>query len=199
VNQLGKWRARRMAWLLNDSSWVNKQQEDCVMKKLAVFISIMSLYACGTSDPYVGGEGAGLGTFSESRLTEDRYRITFNGEPEATSDQVKDLALLRAAQVTLANDYDWFRVVNQETAATTAVTPTTVTTTTPAQTVSRDCGALGCTTTVTPAYSGTQVIAVKENDACSTASEIVMGDGSLRDPTVAYDADELYDALTRRY
>jgi len=170
------------------------------MKKLAVFISIMSLCACGTSDPYVGGEGAGLGSFSESRLTDDRYRITFHGEPQATSDQVKDLALLRAAEVTLANDYDWFRVVNQETAATTNVTPTTVTTTTPGQTVTtRDCGPLGCTTTVTPAYTGTQVVAVKEDDAFSTSIEIVMGDGNLRDPTVAYDAEELHEALTRRY
>jgi hypothetical protein len=169
------------------------------MKKLALFISIVSLYACGTSDPYVGGEGAGLGTFSESRLTDDRYRITFKGEPQATSDQVKDLALLRAAEITLANDYDWFRVVNQETNTTTQVTPTTVTTTTPGQTVSRDCGALGCTTTVTPSYTGTQVVAVKEDDAYSTSIEIVMGDGRMRDPTAVYDADELHDALTRRY
>ena len=170
------------------------------MKKLLLFISVVSLYACGTSSPYAGGEGVGLGSFTESRLTDDRYRITFKGEPQATSDQVKDLALLRAAEVTLANDYDWFRVVNQQTDTTTTTTPTTVTTTTPTQTVTtRDCGPLGCTTTVTPSYTGTQVVAIKEDDAFSTSIEIVMGDGSLRDPTVAYDAEELHDALTRRY
>jgi len=169
------------------------------MKKLLLFISIAALTACGTSDPYVGGEGAGLGSFTESRLTEDRYRVTFIGEPNATADQVKDLALLRAAEITLANDYDWFRVVNQETQEQTTVQPSTVTTTGPVQQVTRDCGPLGCTTTVTPSYTGTQVVTVQENDRYTTSIEFVMGDGNLRDPTVAYNADELHESLTRRY
>ncbi|MGV3592064.1 MAG: CC0125/CC1285 family lipoprotein [Gammaproteobacteria bacterium] len=169
------------------------------MKQLLLCTLIASLCACGTSDPYVGGEGAGLGTYTESRLTDDRYRVTFIGEPNATADQVKDLALLRAAEITLANDYDWFRVVNQETQEQTTVAPAAVTTTSPAQQVTRDCGPLGCTTTVTPAYTGTQVVTVEQDDRFTTSIEFVMGDGSLRDPTVAYNADELHDSLTRRY
>lgn len=169
------------------------------MKKLLLFVSVATLCACGTSDPYVGGEGAGLGSYTESRLTDDRYRVTFIGEPHATADQVKDLALLRAAEITLANNYDWFRVVNQETKAQNTVQPATVTTTGPTQQVTRDCGPLGCTTTVTPAYTGTQVVTVQENDRYTTSIEFVMGDGRLRDPTVAYNADELHDSLTRRY
>jgi hypothetical protein len=170
------------------------------MKKLLLFISIASLYACGTSDPYVGGEGIGLGSYTESRLTEDRYRVTFVGEPDATADQVKDLALLRAAEITLANDYDWFRVMSSDTTESVTTSPATVTTTQPTQQVTtRDCGPLGCTTTITPAYTGTQIVTVQQDDRYSTSIEFVMGDGSLRDPTVAYNADELHDSLTRRY
>jgi hypothetical protein len=79
-------------------------------------------------------------------------------------------------------------------------TPTTVTTTNPqtVTTTTRDCGPLGCTTTITPAYTGTQVVAIREEDRFTTSIEVVMGDGSLRDPTVAYDAEELHDSLTRR-
>jgi hypothetical protein len=169
------------------------------MKKLLLIVSIASLCACGSSKPYVSNAGAGLGSYTESQLTADRYRVTFIGEPNATADQVKDLALLRAAEITLAHDYDWFRVVNQETQGQTTVSPTAVTTTGPVQQVTRDCGALGCTTTVTPAYTGTQVVTVQQDDRYTTSIEFVMGDGRLRDPTVAYNADELRDALTRRY
>ena len=169
------------------------------MKKLLLFISIASLVACGSSRDYVGGEGAGLGTFTESRLTEDRYRVTFIGEPTASADQVKDLALLRAAEITLANDYDWFRVMSTDTTETASVTPATVTTTPTQQVTTRDCGPLGCTTTITPAYTGTQVVTVQQDDRYTTSIEFVMGDGNLRDPTVAYNADELHDSLTLRY
>lgn len=168
------------------------------MKKLLLFISIASLCACGSSRDYVGGEGIGLGSYTESRLTDDRYRVTFIGEPNATADQVKDLALLRAAEITLANDYDWFRVMSTDTTESASVTPATVTTG-PVQQVTRDCGPLGCTTTVTPAYTGTEVVTVRQDDRYTTSIEFVMGDGNLRDPTVAYDADELFDSLTRRY
>jgi hypothetical protein len=169
------------------------------MKKLLLFISIASLVACGSSRDYVGGEGAGLGSFTESRLTEDRYRVTFIGEPNATADQVKDLALLRAAEITLANDYDWFRVMSTDTTESATVTPTTVTTNPTQQVTTRDCGPLGCTTTITPAYTGTQVVTVQQDDRYTTSIEFLMGDGNLRDPTVAYNADELHDALTLRY
>jgi hypothetical protein len=165
------------------------------MKKLLLLVSVMSLYACGSSSQYVAGGSEGLGSSTESRLTDDRYRVTFIGDEAATSDQVKDLALMRAAELTLANDYDWFRVVSQQTEES-----TTSTTTAPVQQVTtRDCGALGCTTTITPAYTGTQIVTVREEDRYTTSIEIVMGDGTLRDPTVAYDARELHNSLTRRY
>lgn len=170
------------------------------MKKLLLIVSVMSLYACGSSSQYVTGGSEGLGSSTESRLTDDRYRVTFIGDEDATSDQVKDLALMRAAEITLANEYDWFRVVSQQTEESTTATPATVTTTAPTQQVTtRDCGAFGCTTTITPAYTGTQIVTVREEDRYTTSIEIVMGDGNLRDPTVAYDARELHNSLTRRY
>ena len=166
------------------------------MKKLLIFACIVLLSGCGSSRYDDGLRDPG---YSESRITDNRYRINYSGDVRDTSDEVKDKALLRAAELTLRNDYDWFRVVNQETQQNTTTTPVTTTTTSPTQQVVRDCGPLGCTTTVTPAYTGTQIVTSREQDRFSTSLEIVMGDGRLDDPTTAYDASELRRSLAERY
>lgn len=69
---------------------------------------LVGLAACSTplykqaSGPY------GLG-YSEAALEEGRYRITFRARDQATA---YDFALLRAAELTLAKGYVWFRVTN---------------------------------------------------------------------------------------
>lgn len=60
--------------------------------------------------PATGPQGVG---YSEYRIEPDRYRITFRGGPGAPIQQVGDFALLRAADVALAQGYDWFRVVDR--------------------------------------------------------------------------------------
>lgn len=167
------------------------------MKKLLIFSCMTWLYACGSSsNPDIGYERDF--DFSESRITDNRYRVNVQGDEDVSGDEVKDVALLRAAELTLQNDYDWFRVLNQETQQETG-TPVTTTTRSPAQQVYRDCGPRGCTTTVTPTYSGADVVTVLEQDRYSTSIEIVMGDGNLDDPTSAYDASELRRSLSARY
>lgn len=165
------------------------------MKKICLGILLFCMYGCGSAPEVVQTNG----TFSESQITENRYRIGFNGNANASSDEVKDMALLRAAEVTLRNDYDWFRVVNQETEQnTTATTQGTTAVDTPRQ-VTRECGPLGCTTTVTPGYTGVDVVTVREVDHYNTSIEIVMGDGRLADPTSAYNASELRRSLSLKY
>lgn len=48
--------------------------------------------------------------FSDYRIEPGRYRVTFRGSPGAPPNQVADYALLRAADLTLADGFDWFRV-----------------------------------------------------------------------------------------
>ena len=50
---------------------------------------------------------------TELRIEPGRYRVTFRGGPGAPMAQVADYALLRAADLTLADGYDWFRVVDR--------------------------------------------------------------------------------------
>lgn len=61
------------------------------------------------------------------------------------------------------------------------------------------CGLLGCTTTVTPDYSGVDVVTIREVNHYSASIEIVMGDGRLDDPTTACNATELRRSLSLKY
>jgi hypothetical protein len=77
-------------------------------------LAALLLGACATApthfQPAAGRDGVG---FSEMRIEPGRYRVTFQGGPGAPAAQVQDYALLRAADLALADGYDWFRVTDR--------------------------------------------------------------------------------------
>ena len=82
------------------------------MKRPVLFaLAALSLAACATAptvyQPAAGPNDVG---YSEYRIEPGRYRVTFRGGPGAPPEQVTDLALIRAADLALADGYDWFRV-----------------------------------------------------------------------------------------
>lgn len=185
---------------------------------------VLSLAACAgpSSDLYRPADSPGGFGYSEVRLDEDRYRVSFTGNGALDDEAVKELALLRASELTREEGYDWFRVVAVETEErtrtlsspdqTTIITGEDGSTTViegdreivlreedDAARVTRECGALGCTTTVTPEYTGPEIITTRSSDSVATTIEIEMGDGSVVDPTTVYNANLLYDYLEDRY
>lgn len=77
------------------------------------------LAACATSTPYQpAADGRGYG-FSEQRIEQDRYRITFRGNSLTTREQVENSLLFRAAELTLEQGFDYFVVVENDTEAST--------------------------------------------------------------------------------
>jgi len=81
---------------------------------LLAAITTLSLAACATEPTrYQPAAGPSAVGWSEMRIEPDRYRITFQGGPGAPEAQVQDYALLRAADIALAQGYDWFRVVGR--------------------------------------------------------------------------------------
>jgi hypothetical protein len=78
----------------------------------------LSLAACATPTHYQPATGRSAIGYSELRIEPGRYRVTFQGGPGAPVAQVQDFALLRAADLTLAEGYDWFRVVERDVHAT---------------------------------------------------------------------------------
>lgn len=75
------------------------------------------LAACATSTPYQpAADGRGYG-FSEQRIEENRYRITFRGNSSTTREMVENALLYRAAELTVQNGYGYFVVVENDTEA----------------------------------------------------------------------------------
>lgn len=74
----------------------------------------LALAACATAptlyQPAASPTGVG---YREVRIEPGRYRITFQGGPGAPAQQVQDLALVRAADLAIADGYDWFRVADR--------------------------------------------------------------------------------------
>jgi hypothetical protein len=85
------------------------------MKRLILpALAALALSACATQpthfQPSNGPQAVG---FSEMRIEPGRYRVTFQGGPGAPPAQVQDYALLRAANLALADGYDWFRITDR--------------------------------------------------------------------------------------
>src|SRR5690606_23887972 len=77
-------------------------------------LAALALTACATAPTrYQPATGPAAVGYSEFRLEPGRYRITFRGGPGAPPQQVADYALLRAAELALAEGYDWFRVADR--------------------------------------------------------------------------------------
>ena len=81
------------------------------MKRLILpALAALSLAACASTPTIyqpVGPNGVG---YSEYRIEPGRYRIMFQGGSNAPPEMVMDFALRRAADLALAEGYDWFRV-----------------------------------------------------------------------------------------
>jgi hypothetical protein len=84
------------------------------MKRLLLVLSAAVVTACASAPTlYQPASRPGEIGYSEYRLEPGRYRVTFHGGPGAPAQQVADYALLRAADLAIAEGYDWFRVIDR--------------------------------------------------------------------------------------
>lgn len=81
---------------------------------IALFLAVLGLAACATAPTvYQPAAAPGAVGYVETPIEHDRWRISFRGGDGADARQVGDLALRRAAELTLAKGYDWFRVTDR--------------------------------------------------------------------------------------
>ena len=71
----------------------------------------LALTACASLAPYGPQMGPGGQGYVEQRIESNRFRVTYNGV--GAPGPVADYALLRAAELTTAQGYDWFEVTQR--------------------------------------------------------------------------------------
>jgi len=83
------------------------------MKRLLTALAATGLIlgACTSLAPYGAQGGPGGQGYSEQRIERDRWRVTYNGV--GAPGPVADMALRRAAELTLSEGYDWFQVTQR--------------------------------------------------------------------------------------
>jgi len=83
---------------------------------LLVAAAALTLGACATATPYApAGFNGQRGGYAEQRLETDRYRVSFSGNSVTSREQVEMSLLLRAAELTTENGFDWFSTTNRAT------------------------------------------------------------------------------------
>ncbi|GAB3381862.1 hypothetical protein NCG89_05400 [Spongiibacter taiwanensis] len=173
------------------------------MRLPILFVALLSLglAACSSSTAYQAADKRGGYGYTETALGKDRYRITFNGNSATDKETVNDYALLRAAELTLQEGYDWFHLVNRDSESKSR-NSTSVSGGTGfggGTSVYQRCGLISCDTVVYDSptrYSG-GVASTTTRTSYSAALEIKMGKGPMPDDAEAYNAQELASTLRR--
>ncbi|GIU66517.1 hypothetical protein PsB1_0671 [Candidatus Phycosocius spiralis] len=83
-------------------------------------LAVLTTASCSTTEfnngqtPYQSAEQGKFG-YSDQRIETNRFRIMFEGNSRTSRERVEDALLLRAAEVTLENGFDWFQIVERAT------------------------------------------------------------------------------------
>lgn len=83
------------------------------MYKLIIIGLCASVAACASSPTiYAPANGSDRG-YSQRQIEADRFRIRFDGGSDVSFEELENLALRRAADLTLEQGGDWFEIVSR--------------------------------------------------------------------------------------
>ncbi|TNE64340.1 MAG: hypothetical protein EP335_07705 [Alphaproteobacteria bacterium] len=173
-----------------------------MMKSIYALPLVAMLAACASSSPahYMAADEPGDYGYYESALEQDRYRVAYKARG-AKTEEAKDYAMLRAAELTLQHGYDWFEVVDRETEQKRDASHTHVETAmrVGAETY-RECGVLTCRTVTRPAYVDPTWVETRHYEPGSTVTfvEIKMGEGPQPNGGNIYDARTISNTIRDR-
>ncbi|MDG6099564.1 hypothetical protein EXU34_19070 [Alteromonas sp. ZYF713] len=164
---------------------------------IGIFALVLTvLGGCASQPAYRAAESGGYG-YNETKLTDTQYRVYFKGRG---SDKTKamDYAMLRAAEVTIEQGYDWFVVANRET-----LIDREKVTTEPQVGFSQrytqvtNCGVLTCRTERHPrsTLSAGVFVGGKQSSTIESVLDVQLGRGVRPDDAQSYDARQVAENL----
>ncbi|HEY4942091.1 MAG TPA: hypothetical protein VII56_11755 [Rhizomicrobium sp.] len=77
-------------------------------KHLAAALALLALAGCALPSPYQPAQNDHATGYSDQRLADNRFRVSFNGNSVTRRPTVENFLLLRAAEVTRDAGYAWF-------------------------------------------------------------------------------------------
>ncbi len=105
------------------------------MKKIGLIIAILVLSGCASGYQHQGTTLVGLWDgYSSTQIDKNVFQVTFKGNAFTGREKVYDYALLRSAELTLENGYEYFVIIdpqkysnnNSDTAPTTNISTNTI-------------------------------------------------------------------------
>ena len=164
--------------------------------KIMLVLAVLIMAGCASQPDYRQAKKGGFG-YTESKLSDTQYRVHFKAKG-SDKGKAMDYAMLRAAELTLLEGYDWFVVTDRET----LVDKETVQATPNAGFSQRyarvtECGVLTCRTSYHPTTqfeTGVFVGGSQQSEIESILS-IEMGKGTRPASATSFDAREVRDNL----
>lgn len=169
-----------------------------MITRIVLIAAFFTLGACASSPRYVAADNPSDHGHFERKISENRYRVNYNGSRSTDLQDTRDFALLRAAEVTLSEGFEWFQVVDRETATTESRERSADIGIgyERAWYTERSCGLMGCSQRTRPVNYATWTIDNRRPDTRHSHSlEIVMGKGEMPEDGHYYDAAEVMKAI----
>jgi hypothetical protein len=185
------------------SALIFDEEDVMLITRMIIVAAMLALTACASSPRYVAADKPGDYGYYSRKISENRYRVNFTGNRRTSLEETRDYILLRAAQLTLEHDNEWFRIVDRETSTSEshdAWEPRTGIGYERAYYVQRSCGLLACTQSVQPVtYTrmdfGADFDTGRPETRHSQSIEIVMGKGTPPEDGDYYDAEDVVKSI----
>lgn len=166
--------------------------------RIGTLALLLALFAgCATAPDYTPAARDGDYGYSDRKLESDRYRVQYRLRGENVG-KAQDYALLRAAELTLENGGDWFRVVDRSSAVNGGGDRGSRTSIGAGRTITRECGLLGCRTVSSPTIGAHTTIGRFDGEATIVAIEVKTGRGDKPQDDNAYNAAEIAENIRAR-
>lgn len=168
------------------------------MKKLTTLLMMTILItACASKPDYRRANNGSVG-YSEQKITNDRFRVQFKSLSHNIADAA-DYALLRSAELTQQQEFDWFVVISKETfVESQRVEPMSAFGLSNQQRIERRCGLLTCETYYRPTTNlGVALSNTSNRKEVHSILEIRMGKG-LKPNDTSYSAADIIENLSTK-